>query len=336
MFRMSTEVFMELHDLLISTYGLTSTNNVSSIESLAMFLWIVGGPQAFAQAENRFTRSLWTVHTKFHEVLNCLRKLAKDNIKPRDPTFSTEHDKIKEDRFWPYFKGAIGAIDGSHVPVVVPTEEVVNHTCRHGYTSQNVLAICDFDMRFIFAVAGWPGSAHDTRILNHALANFPSFPLPPKGKYYLVDSGYPNRTGYLAPFKGSAYHIPEFQLRSGRPPQGKYEMFNFLHSSLRNVIERSFGVLKQKWRILKGIPSFSTRTQKHIIIACMALHNFIRDSNLHDREFDRCDADEEYLLEQTNATTQTQGDDNPDGENEDTMNTIRSRIADALVTASGS
>jgi hypothetical protein len=48
-------------------------------------------------------------------------------------------------------------------------------------TSQNVLAVCDFDMRFIFAVVGWPGSAHDTRILNHALANFPSFPVPPKG-----------------------------------------------------------------------------------------------------------------------------------------------------------
>ena len=59
---------------------------------------------------------------------------------------------------------------------------MVNHTCRHGYTSQNILAICDFDMRFIFVVAGWPGSAHDSRILSHALANFPSFPVPPKGK----------------------------------------------------------------------------------------------------------------------------------------------------------
>jgi len=78
------------------------------------------------------------------------------------------------------FKGAIGAIDGSHVKVVVPVEEVVNHTCRHGYTSQNVLAVCDFDMRSIFAVAGWPGSAHDTQILNHELANFLSFPVPPK------------------------------------------------------------------------------------------------------------------------------------------------------------
>jgi hypothetical protein len=47
MFRMSTDVFMALHDLLVSSYGLTSTNNVSSMESLAMFLWIVGGPHHF-------------------------------------------------------------------------------------------------------------------------------------------------------------------------------------------------------------------------------------------------------------------------------------------------
>jgi hypothetical protein len=181
MFRMSPEIFQALRDLLVSTYGLSSTYNVSSIESLAMFLWIVGGPQSFAQVENRFTRSLWMVHIKFYEVLKCLRKLAKDNITPKDPTFCTEHERVREDRFWPHFKNAIGAIDGSHIAVIVPVDETVTHTCRHGYTSQNVLAICDFDMRFTFAVAGWPGSAHDSRILSHALANFPSFLVPPKG-----------------------------------------------------------------------------------------------------------------------------------------------------------
>ena len=122
-----------------------------------------------------------------------------------------------------------------------------------------------------------------------------------------MDSGFPNRIGYLAHFKGSTYHIPEFHNRSG-PPQGKYEVFNFLHSFLRNVIERAFGVLKEKWRILKGIPSFSTSTHKHIIIACLALHNFICDSNLRDKEFERCDADEEYLVQETSGTTQTHGD----------------------------
>jgi hypothetical protein len=71
---------MALQDLLVSTNGLTSTNNVSSIESLAILLWIVGEPESFSQAENCFTRSLWTVHMKFHEVLKCMRKLGKDNM----------------------------------------------------------------------------------------------------------------------------------------------------------------------------------------------------------------------------------------------------------------
>ena len=42
-----------------------------------------------------------------------------------------------------------------------------------------------------------------------------------------------------------------------------------------------------KWRILLSLPSFSLRKQSKIIIACMALHNFIRDSALHDRDFDQ-------------------------------------------------
>ncbi|XP_025792146.1 uncharacterized protein LOC112873399 [Panicum hallii] len=31
------------------------------------------------------------------------------------------------------------------------------------------------------------------------------------GKFYLVDFGYPNRPGYLAPYKGTMYHIQDFQ-----------------------------------------------------------------------------------------------------------------------------
>ena len=58
MFRMTPKVFMTLHDILVSTYGFKLTDNVSSIASLAMFSWIVGGPQAFVQVENRFVRRL--------------------------------------------------------------------------------------------------------------------------------------------------------------------------------------------------------------------------------------------------------------------------------------
>ena len=82
-----------------------------------------------------------------------------------------------------------------------------------------------------------------------------------------------------------------------------------------------------------SMPSFPPRRQKHIIIACMALHNFIRDSKLGDEEFDKCDDDEDYMPEAAQATTQAQGDDVPEEENEVTMNTIRDMIANALFIA---
>jgi hypothetical protein len=78
-------------------------------------------------------------------------------------------------------------------------------------------------------------------------------------------------------------------------PRGKKEMFNHAHSSLRNVIERTFGVLKLKWRILLNVPSYPTKKQSKIIVACMALHNFIRDSALADRDFELVDEDENFI-----------------------------------------
>ncbi|KAM3330116.1 hypothetical protein ACQJBY_026857 [Aegilops geniculata] len=300
-----------------------------------MFLWMVGGPQSFSQVENRFSRSTETVHRKFQEVLNCLCKLAGHNITPRDDTFTTVHARIQDERFWPHFKGAIGAIDGCHIPVTVPSDEVVNHTGRHGFPSQNVMAVCDFDMRFTFVVAGWPGSAHDTRILNDSLVKYAHrFPTPPPGKYYLVDSGYPNREGYLAPYKGQIYHIPEF--RNGRKPVGKYEVYNHSHSSLRNVVERTFGVLKAKWRILKGVPSFKPRTQKKIIIACMALHNYIRETKLPDEEFDKCDEDEDYIPDEDLEVAPVQGDSVPARLDIVDMNKVRDRIANSLMSSTAS
>jgi hypothetical protein len=68
-----------------------------------------------------------------------------------------------------------------------------------------------------------------------------------------VDSGYPNQKGYLAPYKGVKYHLPEFRVAS---VSGKKEVFNQLHCSLRNHIERSFGVVKMKCRILLDLPSY--------------------------------------------------------------------------------
>ena len=78
------------------------------------------------------------------------------------------------------------------------------------------------------------------------------------GKYYLVDVGYPNEYGYLGPYKGERYHFQEYRRRG--QPSGRKEVFNRAHSSLRNVIERSFGGMETE------VENFA----KH---ACLSIQN---------------------------------------------------------------
>ncbi|KAK8918549.1 hypothetical protein KSP39_PZI005122 [Platanthera zijinensis] len=74
------------------------------------------------------------------------------------------------------------------------------------------------------------------------------------------------------------------------------EIFNQAHSSLRSVIERSFGVWKNKWRILRKMPQYSFSKQCVIVVATMALHNYIRrHPSKVDPEFRACDLDETFV-----------------------------------------
>jgi hypothetical protein len=60
---------------------------------------------------------------------------------------------------------------------------------------------------------------------------------------------------------------------------------------------------KMKWRILQHLPSYPMEKRTKIIIGCMALHNFLRDSALDDELFTQCDANEEFLSDVDEATT---------------------------------
>ena len=92
----------------------------------------------------------------------------------------------------------------------------------------------------------------------------------------MVDSGYPNTEGYLAPFMsyGVRTHLPEYKDKP--PPQGMEEHFNYRHSSLRMKVECSFGQLKKRWKILYNMPQMDKQYQMSVIVSTFTLHNFIR------------------------------------------------------------
>jgi hypothetical protein len=94
------------------------------------------------------------------------------------------------------------------------------------------------------------------------------------GHYYLVDAGYPNGEGFLAPYRGQRYHINIW--RQGHIPTTKEEYFNMKHSGARNCVERVFGVLKMRWAILRCASYYPIRTQNRIVTACCLLHNLIK------------------------------------------------------------
>jgi hypothetical protein len=154
----------------------------------------------------------------------------------------------------------------------IPTELQPRYRNRKGTLSQNILAVCNFDMQFVYILAGWEGSAHDSRVLSDAQAS-QGF-LTPKGKYWLGDAGYGNSEFVMAPYRGVRYHLKEVRQADQRPGNAK-ELFNLRHSSLRNVIERIFGVLKRQWQILGGKGcEYSIESQIDLFCALIGLYNF--------------------------------------------------------------
>ncbi|CAN6178770.1 unnamed protein product [Urochloa humidicola] len=276
MFRLTPNQIHCLHGLLTTRYHLQGSYEVCTMEALGMFLFTMAGAQPNRSTNNRMVRSGSTVSIYFHRVLNAMNAMAADILKPVDPNFEGVHPRIMEDVSFHPFHGSIGAVDGTHVHVVVPRQASMVHRGRPRKTTKNVLVVVGWDDRIIFADAGTPGSTHDQRALSSDIRRYRfTFPRPSFGKYFLVDSGYSCRYGFLPPYMNVRYHTDEWEAAQ---PVGREEHYNFLHSSLRNAIERVFGIVKGQWRILKGIPYFpDPTTQPSIILAAFALHNFRMD-----------------------------------------------------------
>jgi hypothetical protein len=93
----------------------------------------------------------------------------------------------------------------------------------------------------------------------------------PKDLHILGDSAYALSLGVLTPYRDNG-KLSTLQKR-----------FNFLHGSARSVIERSFALLKGKFRRLKYLDMSLDDKIPLTVSSCVVLHNFIllNEKNLH-------------------------------------------------------
>ncbi|XXG58960.1 hypothetical protein AAC387_Pa04g1134 [Persea americana] len=243
--RMNPSAFATLCDQLHSTKLLRDFSRSIIEEQVAKFRHVLGQNWKYRAIGCYFRRSSETISRHFHN----------------------------SSRFDPYFKDCIGAIDGTHIRAKVSQANAPRFRGRKDWPTQNVLAACSFDMRFTYVLPGWEGTTSDSKIIRNVLVRQDKLIIP-QGKFFLVDAGFMLKSGFITPYRGVRYHLKGY---SSPELENEKELFNLRHTSLCNVIERAFGVLKKRFPIIasKNESYFSVDTTSEIILACCILHNFL-------------------------------------------------------------
>ena len=166
----------------------------------------------------------------------------------------------------------VGAVDGSHIPIVAPSIHAADYYNRKGFHSVLLQGVVMSQCIFWDYDIGWDGSMHDSNLWSWTkIGRFcEEGRLAP---YALVgDAAYLARPWMFPPFKGHKDGLSREEYH-----------WNSIQSNTRMCVERSFGLLKGRWRILLKRMEVKLQQVPDIVGACIILHNICQ---LHGDKFD--------------------------------------------------
>ncbi|XP_071943732.1 uncharacterized protein [Antedon mediterranea] len=173
------------------------------------------------------------------------------------------------------FPQCAGAIDGTHLPVLGPSENKADYHNRKGWYSIILQAVVDHKFTDIYA--GWPGRTHDARVFAHSA--LPELAANNNGLLFSAEKN-KQLSGLNVPvclIGDPAYPLQPWLMKgyinnNHLTPTQRH--FNRQLSSARVVVENAFGRLKGRWRRLLKRNDTSTIFSSDIVAACCVLHNF--------------------------------------------------------------
>ncbi|KAM3204368.1 hypothetical protein P3L10_027777 [Capsicum annuum] len=187
---MTPLAFTGLCEILVRDGGLRPTLQVTVEEKVAKTLYLLAHNVTNRKLSFIFRWSGEFVSRHFHVVLRAVLGLYEKFIKQPDGSH-VRFEIASNQRFYPYFKNCIGAIDGTHIRVKVSQHEAPKYHGRKDYPTQNVLAACTFDLKFTYVLAGWEGTESDSRIMKEALNSQDSLKIPEERAFGVLKKRFP-------------------------------------------------------------------------------------------------------------------------------------------------
>ncbi|XP_030219862.1 protein ANTAGONIST OF LIKE HETEROCHROMATIN PROTEIN 1 [Gadus morhua] len=274
-FRMSEETFGFLTNKLRPVLERQDTNFRGCVplkKRVAIALWKLATGSEYRSIGHLFGVSITTVCRCVQDFCAAAETLlVPEQIRYPDEVKFREMATYIENRWG--LPHCVGAIDGSHIPILAPQDYHCDFFNRKGWHSILLQGVVDGKGLFWNVFAGLAGSMHDARVLrvsklwelasrgNHFPARTRNIGGVTAGYYILGDSAYPLQNWLLKPFQDTGRLTAEQQ------------MFNRKFSRVRVVVENAFGRLKGRWRCLLKRNDSDLQLVKSMVMTCCALHN---------------------------------------------------------------
>lgn len=194
--------------------------------------------------------------------------------------------------------GMLGSLDCMHVRWKnCPVAYQGTYKGKEKYCSIVLEAVADHNLWFWHAAFGFAGSCNDINILDasplhqrfvdgtHSLIDFP----------YNIGETQFNKLFYLV---DGIYPLLSRFVKTISVPINKAETnFSGWQESSRKDVERAFGVLQAKWRLLSSpVEKWDERKIQHMVMTCLILHNMMVDKRISESS-DIIDVNEYFNIE---------------------------------------
>jgi hypothetical protein len=248
----------------------------------------------------------------------------------RKPTFSDVHQLLEFHEEKHGFPGMLGSIDCMKWEwEVCPTEWQGQHASGfHKRPCMMLEAVASQDLWIWHAFFGVPGSLNDRTILNQSpIFNDLVNDVAPKGTFFV--NGVEYKYGYLLAdgiYPDWPVFVKSFTRRTTLDPKRK--QFNKAQMAARKDVERAFGVLQKRWRILAQPCRLWEKAHiRNVMYACIILHNMI----LEDEERAICEYfGEETQQSQANITDEERNANNFEIKSSQTHHNLRADLVDHI------